>query len=67
MVILHSFRSIKDLPLKTNTMNISSIGKPLGNVVMFKNIGKLTVEKKKNPRMKAMFESLLFFEHHSKT
>lgn len=39
------FRSIKELTLKTNTMNISSTVKPLGDAVMFKYLGELTVEK----------------------
>lgn len=58
-------RSIKGLTLKKNIMNISSIGEPSGDALMFKYTGELTVEK--TLWMKAMLESLLFFEQDSKT
>ena len=64
LVIPHGFRGVKEITLKTNTMNMNAIGKPLGNAITFKYMGELTVER--TVRMKAMLECLLFFEPHSK-
>lgn len=45
LVIPHHFRGIKELTVKSNTMNISTIGKSSGNAVTFKYMGEFTVEK----------------------